>query len=235
MAASDGVTDVLSTFRPRGAVFDLDGTLVNNMALHAEAFDRFARQHALPTLTPALRLRIDGKRNSEIFPMLFERPLTPEEIQRYEDMKEGAYREISKGRLAPLAGLPRLLAGLERHGIPAAIATSAPALNVAHTLAELGLLERLTTVVRGDEVPRGKPEPDIFLAAASRLGVTADACLAFEDAPLGIAAARAAGMRCVGIATGFSRDELAAQQIFPDLIVGDFDEFLASAGRWLAG
>ena len=84
-----------------------------------------------------------------------------------------------------------------------ALATSAPKLNVEHTLAELGLADAFPIIVRGDEVARGKPAPDVFIEAARRLGVDAADCLVFEDAPMGIEAAQAAGMRVVALTTSF--------------------------------
>ena len=90
---SDLELDRSASFRPRAVIFDLDGTLVDNMPLHAQAFERFAEAHDLPPLTMDLRRRIDGKRNSEIFPMLFEREMPMEEILQFEEEKEGAYRQ----------------------------------------------------------------------------------------------------------------------------------------------
>lgn len=223
----------LPSFRPRGVVFDLDGTLVDNMALHAQAFERFAEAHALPPLTMDLRRRIDGKRNSEIFPMLFEREMTMDEVLRFEEEKEGAYRQISRGRIAPVRGALTLLARLEAVGIAVAVATSAPLKNVEHTLSETGLAARLPIVARGDEVPRGKPFPDVFALAAERLRVPVDECLAFEDAPIGVAAANAAGMVVVAVATTFSEAQFNAHIPAPHAVVSDYEAFLDGPGQWL--
>jgi beta-phosphoglucomutase len=226
------VTD-LSIFRPRAVVFDLDGTLVDNMTLHAQAFERFAEAHQLPPLTMDLRRRIDGKRNSEIFPMLFEREMTMEEVLAFEEEKEGAYRQLSRGRLVPVRGALTLLARLASRGIGVAVATSAPLKNVAHTLAETGLDLCLPVIARGDEVARGKPFPDVFALAAERLQVPADECLAFEDAPIGVAAAVGAGMTCVAVATTFSEEQFEAHIPAPHATVPDYEAFLAGPGRWL--
>lgn len=214
-------------------VFDLDGTLMDNMAVHAEAFAIFVGRHGLPPLTMADRARLDGKRNRDIFPDLFGRPLEEDFLQACIKEKESLYRDLSRGRLTPLPGLLGLLDSLASAGIPAAIATSAPADNVAHSLAELELEDRLTLVVRSDQVPRGKPFPDVFLAAARLLGVAPEHCLAFEDAPAGLQAARAAGMACVAITTGFTAATLASLGIQADLAVRDYEEFLRVAPDWL--
>lgn len=223
----------LTDFRPRGVVFDLDGTLTDNMAWHAEAFVLFLKRHGLPELTMAMRERIDGKRNSEIFPILFERELTPEEISAYAEEKESAYREISRERLEPTAGAITLIECLSARGIGVALATSAPQKNVEHTLNAIGLADRIAVIARSDDVPRGKPFPDVFLHAARELGVAPQRCLAFEDAPVGVAAARGAGMRCVAIATTFSAETLAASEAPPDAVYSDFRGYLEGEGRWL--
>ena len=217
--------------RPRAAIFDLDGTVVDNMALHAEAFAVFAERHGLPALTPADRAKLDGRRNSEIFPVLFDREMTREEWLAYEHEKEGLYRELSRGRLTLVAGLPALLEWMESQHIAVALATSAPELNVAHTLDETGLTGAFPTIVRGDQVPRGKPAPDVFIEAGRQLGVTPDRCVVFEDAPMGIVAAQAAGMPVVAIATSFSEAQFAALDHLPDLACRDFAAFL-SIVRW---
>lgn len=214
-------------FNPRAVIFDIDGTIVDNMHLHAEAFGVFAGRHGLPALTPADRARLDGRRNSEIFPILFNREVGREEWQAYEHEKEGLYRELSKGRLQPMKGLRALIERLEAAGLPMALATSAPRLNVEHTLAELGLTDAFPIIVRGDEVARGKPAPDVFIEAARRLNVPAADCLVFEDAPMGVEAAHAAGMRVVALTTSFQAAHLSQLDPAPAMVCCDFDEFLA--------
>jgi len=224
----------LSEFRPQGVVFDLDGTLTDNMECHAEAFAHFLRRHGLPELTMEMRRRIDGKRNSEIFPILFGRELTLAELRDYAEEKESAYRELSRERLEPLAGAMTLINRLAVRGIGVAVATSAPEKNVTHTLAAIGLADRIGVITRSDAVPRGKPFPDVFLLAATELGVDPETCLAFEDAPVGVTAARRAGMRCAAITSTFSAETLAASDLPPDAAYRDFDAYLETDGRWLA-
>lgn len=221
------------SFQPRAVIFDLDGTLADNMSWHAMAFDTFVQRHNLPPLTMAMRRRIDGKVNADIMPILFGRPLTTAEIDAYADEKEGTYRELSRGGVRPMPGAPRLLDRLATRGIPAAVATSAPAANVLHTLAELGFADRFAVIARSDEVPRGKPAPDVYLKAAAVLGVRPEACLAFEDAPVGVAAARAAGMRCLAITATFPRETFLTAEWPPHATHPDFESYLADEGRWL--
>jgi beta-phosphoglucomutase len=151
------------------------------------------------------------------------------------DEKESLYRELSAGQLTPLAGLERLVHLLRKRGLPVALATSAPAENVPHTLGEIGLLADFPHVVRSDEVPRGKPAPDVFLAAAARLGLPPDDCLAFEDAPMGVESALAAGLTCVAVTTSFEAEAFAAHGPAPDFTVSDYEGWLERFGGWLEG
>jgi beta-phosphoglucomutase len=219
----------------RGAIFDLDGTIVDNMPVHAEAFTIFVERHGLRPLTLDDRKRLDGRRNRDIFPDLFGRELNDAEQSAFADEKEALYRELSVGRLAPAAGFVQLLNCLNAHAIPVAVATSAPPENVAHTLAQLGLATRLTCIVRSDQVPRGKPFPDVFLAAAGLLSAPAADCVAFEDAPIGVIAARNAGMTTVAVASSFSADVFLAPEVGADVVVRDFEEYLALHPALLCG
>jgi beta-phosphoglucomutase len=213
-------------FSPRAVIFDIDGTIVDNMHLHAEAFAVFAERHGLPPLTQQDRARLDGRRNSEIFPILFKREVSRDEWLAYEHEKEGLYRELSKGRLSPMRGLQSLIDCLRDARVPMALATSAPKPNVEHTLAELGLANAFPVIVRGDEVARGKPAPDVFIEAARRLGVDPADCLVFEDAPMGIEAAQAAGMRVVALTTSFTASHFNQLDTPPAFVCGDFEDYL---------
>ncbi|MGE3372722.1 MAG: HAD family hydrolase [Vicinamibacteria bacterium] len=219
--------------RARGFVFDLDGTLVDNMGFHAAAFVEFVARHGLPPLSLEDRARFDGRRNRDIFPDLFGRALSDVELARFSNEKETLYRETTRGRLRPLAGLLPLLDRLEAQGLAVAVATSSPEENVVHTLLEIGLAARLRTVVRSDEVAHGKPFPDVFLEAARRSGVRPADCVAFEDAPLGVTAARTAGMRVVAVTTSFSAADFARHGAPADEAVADYHEYLRGPGAWL--
>jgi HAD superfamily hydrolase (TIGR01509 family) len=180
-----------------------------------------------------MRARLDGRRNREIFPILLGRELEDAEARTFAEEKEALYRDLSRGRLLALRGLDRLLERIAARRLPVAVATSAPAANVEHTLGELGLRERFPHVVRSEQVARGKPHPDVFVAAARAISVAPTDCLGFEDAPMGVRAARAAGMACVGVATSFSAAVLRAEGA--EAVVADFEEYLAGPGAWLLG
>lgn len=207
--------------------FDMDGTLTPNMHLHAQAFATFIQKYNLPTPDAVVEASLSGKRNSEIFPVLFGRDLPADELARYADEKEALYRELM-GEVHPIDGLYDFLAALDRHQMPSAIATSAPHGNVAPTLQRLNLPNYFKAITLGSEVVHGKPAPDIFIEAARRLGVPATACIGIEDSFAGLQAVRAAGMYTVAIATTHTVAELAHAK--PDVIVTNYDELLQHFG-----
>ena len=162
---------VLPSFTPQAVIVDIDGTIADSMHLHAEAFGLFAERHGLPALTTEDRARLDGRRHSDIFPLLFKRDVPREEWRQYEEEQEGLYRALSRGRLAPMRGLTQLVQTLKDAHIAVALATSAPQPHVTHTLGELGLAEVFPILVRGDQVARGTPAPEVLLEAARQLNV----------------------------------------------------------------
>ncbi|MFO7168884.1 MAG: HAD family phosphatase [Chloroflexota bacterium] len=207
------------------AIFDMDGTITDNMRLHTEAFVIFGARYNLKHPPPEVAASLSGKRNREILPVLFGRELTDEEIERYAEEKERIYHELMAS-IVPVPGLLQVLDRLDARGIPYGLATSAPRINVEPMLRVLGLEGRFASLTLGDEVAHGKPAPDIFLEAARRLGVAPERCLVFEDAYSGVAAAKAAGMQCVALATTHTADELRANTQ-ADLVVRDYEELLA--------
>lgn len=214
------------------AIFDMDGTLADNMPLHHAAFRQFIERHRLMPPAADVAAGLTGKRNREIMPVLFGRPLDEAELAAAAEEKEALYRAMIPG-ISPLAGLVPLLDVLDRHGIPLALATSAPAGNVAPLLTAIGVAGRFRVITLGEEVPRGKPAPDIFLEAARRLGVAADRCLVFEDAIAGLVAAGAAGMQSVGMATTHDAAYLAGSGA--SMVARDYHEVLDAIGSWLGG
>jgi len=194
----------------RAAVFDLDGTLVDNMRYHVEAWLRFCARRGIAADRSRFEREFAGRKNEEIVPALLGPGLSPEEIRAIAEEKESEYRRLYRPHLALVAGAGDLLSRLRRSGVALAIATAAPLENRRLVIDGLGLASRFDAIIGAEQAPRGKPSPDLFLAAARALGVPPSACVAFEDAPLGIQAAKAAGMFAVGITTLASAEELRA-------------------------
>jgi beta-phosphoglucomutase len=138
-------------------------------------------------------------RNSDIFPRMFGVSGPPERIAALSDRKEAIYRDLLAQEAVALPGAKELLEALHAAGYRQALGSSAPPANLEAIIQLLGIAPYLDAVVSGEQVAHGKPTPDIFLAGAERLGVVSAHCLVIEDAPAGVAAAHAGGMRCLAV------------------------------------
>jgi len=202
-----------------GAIFDMDGVISDNMGYHTRAWELFIRKYA-PHLGISDVSPHYGKTNADLMAFVFGRPLTPEEVERFGEEKEGLYRELYAGDMAPLPGLLVLLRGLRKAGIRTAVATSAPKSNVDFLLDGLGIRDCFDLVIDAAGVKKGKPDPEIYLQSARQLGCEPASCVVFEDAQAGIEAGRRAGMKVVGVATTLPADRLSQT----DLVIKNFSE-----------
>jgi beta-phosphoglucomutase family hydrolase len=192
----------------RAVLFDLDGTLVDNMGAHVDAWIEMGRRFGRELTRDYIQREFSGRKNEELFPMVLGRPLGPDELSRLEEEKEARYRELYAPRMQLMSGVDELLGRLAARGVLVGIASAAPKKNRDFILDGLELTTRMGTIVGAEEVSRGKPAPDLFLEAARRLGAEPRATLVFEDAVLGVQAGRAAGMSVCGVTTAESSDAL---------------------------
>lgn len=192
-----------------GAVFDLNGTLVDDIAFHVRAWRALGEKLGYELDDARFQRDINGLKNEDIFPKLLGRAVTSEEVARFGAEKEELYRSLYRPVLAPVRGAPELLARLRAAQVKLAVASSAPPENRAMVLDALAWWTSFDAVVAAEGLP-GKPAPDVFLAAATALGVAPSRCVAFEDAPNGVRSAAAAGMLVVGITTNNDAGTLRA-------------------------
>ena len=181
---------------------------------------RHALAEAGVTMTHEQFWETFGQRNEEILRRFLGPDAEPALLARVADRKERAYRELAAERAALAPGAEAWLQEAARRGIRHAIASSTPRENVEVVLGRLGIRDRFAAVCAAEDVERGKPAPDIFLAAARALGCTPADCLVVEDAPAGVAAAKAADMRCLAVASGHPPERLAEA----DLVVASLAE-----------
>ncbi|QCI64422.1 HAD family hydrolase [Phreatobacter stygius] len=207
----------------RALIFDMDGTIVDNMRFHDDAWEIFHRRHGLPFDRDQHFVQTAGRSLPEIFAGLFP-GLTEERRAALAEEKEELYRAAYKPHAQPLAGLTALLDAADALHLPSAVATAAPPDNIAVVLDTLDLRRRFKAIASPAMGLRGKPNPDIFLKSAELLGVPPESCLVFEDAPLGVEAARRAGMRAVAVTTMLAPEAFAE---FPNRIatITDFTGF----------
>lgn len=201
----------------------MDGVLVNNMSVHFEAFAAMAERYHLTAEEGADFTHLNGRGNDEIINALFPAHIVAEKgVEGLAAEKEALYREIYAPKIAPVAGLRDILEEIHKAGLRCAVGSSGPKVNVDFVLEKCAIEPYFEVRISGDMVTRCKPDPEIFLTAASHLGIAPEDCLVFEDAKSGITAAKAAGMKVIALTTTHTREQLLSANA--DLIVGDFTE-----------
>jgi beta-phosphoglucomutase len=198
----------------RAVLWDMDGTLIDSMPYHWQAWQDVLRQINRQVEHGVWNQTV-GMRNSEIIPLLFP-DMSPEQAQYVDQAKEMRYRElIELEGIELLPGAAEWIQRFQTAGWQQAVASSAPPENVATIAHVLHFDGTFGALVSGADVPRGKPDPDIFLAAARRLGVPPQNCLVIEDAANGIEAAHRAGMKTIGVLN--TQPQLAADIVVRSL------------------
>lgn len=207
-----------NTDRPYGVIFDMDGVLVDSepfitraaMTLFEEKGLRVKPEDFLPFVGTGENRFIGGVAEKYNFPLKF-----PEAKERTYDI----YLELIRGALKPLPGVHEFIDRCRALGKRLAVASSADRRKVEGNLREIRLdPARFDAIIVGEDVEHKKPDPEIFLLAARRLGLDPKDCLVIEDAVSGVAAAKAAGCRCLALTTSFTKDRLKAADCFaPDL------------------
>ena len=187
-------------FRGPGAVlWDLDGTLADSGDYHWRAWVEAMGAEGLTVTRPQF-LASFGQRNDAILGEWLGPEADPVRVQRVGDAKEALYRELVRTEgIVPLPGAAEWVQRLHRDGWKQAIASSAPRANVEVMHGALGFSEFIEILVGAEDVSRGKPDPEVFLTAARRLGFPPQRCVVVEDAQAGIEAARRGGMPSVGV------------------------------------
>ncbi len=204
--------------RLRGVIFDMDGVLVMSEPILAQAAARMFADKGFEVRHEEFHPFI-GMGEDRYLGGVAEARGIPMDPERDKARTYAIYLELIKGSLKPLAGVLDFVAECRRRGLKTAVASSADAIKVHGNLTQIGLpAESFNVVVDGTMVTRKKPSPDIFLEACRRLDLHASACLVIEDAIAGVAAAKAAGARCLAVTTSFHAEHLSrADWIAPGL------------------
>jgi beta-phosphoglucomutase family hydrolase len=203
-----------------GAIFDWDGVVIDSSQHHEESWERLAREEG--RLLPEGHFKRGfGMKNEVIIPELLGWTSELDAVRRLSLRKEALYREVTREiGLKALPGVETWLRRLEAAGIPCAVGSSTHRENIALALELIGLAGYFRAVVSSEDVSHGKPDPEVFLKAAEKLGIEPARCVVFEDAHVGIAAARNAGMRVVAVASTHPIAELSEA----DMAVERLDE-----------
>jgi beta-phosphoglucomutase family hydrolase len=191
----------------QAVIFDMDGVIVLTEQAHWLSWQAPAKLRGI-TLSYSVFLSCFGRVNPDAIPILFGPGISAEESAVIAEQKEVAFRDIVRSNMPIAPGLIELLDALKHKGIQVSVGSSAPPENVNLVLDVAKIRHYFTAVVDGSQVKHGKPAPDVFLKAADLMKIPPARCSVIEDAPAGIKAAVAAGMRAVGVATTHKAEEL---------------------------
>ncbi len=199
-------------------IWDVDGTLVDTAEMHFQAWLELCQELDRPFTRDDFAATF-GRRNPEIFRILFGNRFDDAEIDRLALRKEEFYRGAARNGVDLLPGVRPLLEGLKAAGIAQAIGSSAPRANV-ELIGEITRSQHLFDAVScAEDTTRGKPDPQVFLVAAQKLGVAPDRCVVMEDAVAGVEAARAGGMKCIAVSFVGHHPEAKLRAAGADLVV----------------
>ena len=193
----------------KGLLFDMDGTLVDNLAYHFKAFEEYANREGLTLLEP-LSLKVNGMHSNDIFPLLLGDEVAARYgLDRLNREKEEVYRDMYRPHIEPIAGLMELLREAKAKGVKCALGSSGCRENVEMIIEGLGIADLIDASISGSDVTHGKPHPEIFTKAHEALGLKAEECVVVEDAVNGIVAGVRAGCKCIAITTTATEDALS--------------------------
>ena len=200
----------------RAVLWDMDGTLIDSEDLHWIAW-RNTLAHEGVFITHSQFLSSFGQRNDSILPQWLGAAATPERMERIANAKEELYRRrVRRNGISPLPGVANWLHRLHQEGWRQAIASAAPRANIDAVLEALSATHFFQAIISAEDVHRGKPDPEVYLGAAARIGVPPERCIVVEDALAGVEGARRAGMKCIGV----SRD---GKHLPADVVVQSLD------------
>ncbi len=207
-----------------GVIFDMDGVLVDSHAVHRQAWRTFFQTLGRDVSESEMDFILDGRKRQDILRHFLGDCPEPE-LEEFGRRKDCIFRRM-RLEVVPIPGAVRMVRALHAEGIALALATSASRSRAHSTLADLGVLDCFQQIVTGEDVLLGKPDAAIYRLSRSRIGIGPEHLLAVEDALSGIRAAVGAGLRCLGIASHESAENLTAAGAAR--VVADFEALTAN-------
>jgi beta-phosphoglucomutase family hydrolase len=205
-------------------IFDMDGVLADTGEIHLKSWQSLAGELDVE-FTRQFFEETFGQTSIKILKKLIREDAEAEKLKEWSERKEYYYREMVKDRLEPLPGVKEIIKVLDNNGFKLAVGSSGPRKNVEMLLETLGIKSHFDLIISAEDVENGKPDPEVFLQVANKLDLNTRNCAVIEDAPVGITAARRAGMKTIALTTTHPRKELKdADLIIPDLSVITLDD-----------
>ena len=216
----------------RAVIWDMDGVIADTAPYHFKAWQEVFQKRGVSFTEEDFR-RNFGQRNDTIIRNVLGDGVSPSEIDTIAGEKERDFRQRVSQHIKPLPGAIKLLKLLGKHGFKIALASSAPIENIRLVTQGLGINNCFHSIVSGRDVAEGKPNPQVFLLAAQKLGVKPKNCIVIEDAVAGISAAKRAGMRCLAITNTQPKTSLMEADLIVDTLeavsVSDLEQLLKLA------
>ena len=200
----------------KGVIFDMDGVLVDSEKFILEAAMAFLKEQGITTQKEDF-LPFVGTGEDRFIGGPAEKYGLKLDLKKAKDRTYDIYVKLIKGRLNPLPGVHEFINKCKANGLKIAVASSADEVKVLANLQEINLpLKTFNVIINGVQVKNKKPAPDIFIMAAEKMGLDPKACLVVEDAVSGVAAAKAAGAKCLALTTTFTKDKLKGADFFAE-------------------
>ncbi|MGQ4873905.1 MAG: HAD family hydrolase [Promethearchaeia archaeon] len=207
-------------------IFDMDGVLADTGTIHYESWVKLAEEIGYKFSREFFE-KTFGQQSPEIVRKLVGNNEDPETINKWANLKEKYYRDMVKDKLEPLPGAIELIKGLKKTGFKLALGSSGPPENVYLLLDTLKIKQYFDAIITAADVKNGKPAPDVFLKAAKKTDVKPENCVVIEDAPVGITAAKRAGMKVIALTTTHDGTTLKdADLIIKDLSYVNLEDIL---------
>ena len=198
-----------------GVIFDMDGVLVDSYQAHLESWTRLYSE--LDVVYSEAEFAADfGRTSRDILRRRFGEDFPLEKIRALDERKEALFREVLQGDFPTMDGAVQLIDSLVTDGFSIAVGSSGPPENIALCLEKLSCCEKFAAIVTGADVSCGKPDPQVFQMAASRMNVSPDSCAVVEDAIHGVEAANRAGMVSIGLTGTVDRTALVSAKLVVD-------------------
>ena len=191
----------------KGIIFDMDGTIVDSLPYHYEAWKIFFNENKVENFSEKLN-EYKGGGTLDLMRTVYGNQYSKKELKKMSEDKEKIFRKIYKGEIKQILGFKKFLDELKSKDIMIGLASNAIRKNVSMIINELEIYDYFDSIICGDEVINGKPNPEMFNETIDRFNINKDECLIFEDSLEGVLAAKNSGVKVIGITSSSSNKAL---------------------------